>query len=153
MQFSLSSCDLRTNAVTNAVTNAMNTDVCQTLYLCRFCGSVLPRYLRPWFDPSPRVHPIQPNPLLPTVRRSCMHPTIPQQRIKMRNCACYMFTHRPRRHLSQRQAVMYASAAPSRKPANSVVALAEVIGSGTVDQKWITRGWRACRPAKVSLAN
>ena len=71
---------------------------------------------------------------------------------KMRDCT--YFIHRPRRYPSQLQAVLYASAVPSRIPAYSVVALLAAIGSGSVGKKIrITRGWRAWMPAKVSLAN
>ena len=62
-------CDLRTNA--------MDADVCQTLYLSRFCDSMRPRYTaRHWFDTSPRARPAQPNPLLPV--QEYMHPALPQ---------------------------------------------------------------------------
>ena len=135
--------------------------MCQTFYLCRFCDSVRPRYstVRPWFDTSPRVCLTQPQcPLLPTARSAiASHDTFV---FFFCNCAyiCMLihivgFIHQPRCHPSQLQAVLYASAASSRIPANSVVALAAVIGSGSVGKIRITRGWRAWMPAKVSLAN
>ena len=100
---------------------------------------------------SPHVRPIQPQSFTAYAK---IHTCIPRYISKELKCAiAHMFIHRPTRHPSQRQAILHASAVPSRIPANTVAALAAVIGSGIAGIIWITRGWRAWMPAKVSLAN